>query len=67
MWWFSPVIFVMFLFHEYLLPLCCVWTGRVPAFLKKGRQISLEDSVFTAFADKGIKNIKFATDQMNDS
>jgi hypothetical protein len=36
--------------------LCCVRTGRVPAFSKKGWQISLEECG-TTLADKGINKI----------
>jgi hypothetical protein len=50
------VNFAMFLFPWKLLSLCCVRTGRVPAFSKKGWQISLEECG-TTLADKGINKI----------
>jgi hypothetical protein len=51
------VNFAMFLFPWKLLSLCCVRTGRVPAFSKKGWQISLEEcGAHTA-------SMKFTTDQ----
>jgi hypothetical protein len=50
------VNFAMFLFPWKLLSLCCVRTGRVPAFSKKNWQISLEECGTKA-------SIKFTTDQ----